>query len=676
MTQSQESLAQPSPAVAPRLAETSIPFYRDRLLLLVFGASLALYLLSMPKTVALEDDSIFMLAGYFNGISHPPGYPLYTLILHLFTLIPIGDIPARAHASSAFFAALACCSLFNIFCLAGLERSLSVLAALVFALTATFWSQAISTEVYSLNVFLNLGLLFFGLRLHLNFNSDSKPSNTSARDFALFSALLGLALCNHWPLTVLAAPAYLLLVARPFFNLGNKLIAVLPATVVVLIFYSWLYINNQSSPFINFSGKFADVGEFIGFVLRQHYASVDFQPTAGWADKLQFARDFLMQAVRELNLLLIFAGIGIYHLIKAPESRIVGLALGWAIFANSLLLVLLIDFDYSYLYSLVFKVYPIVSIAMLFVLAGFGMVAITQVEPPRMKKQPLVGFLLAALLLNLYSSLPQNYRHQYSWGHEYAQKILSDIPANAILFSDGEIELGLLSYFRFIKGQRPDIELYSSSALLLENRLFDYRLEDKKGFIEALVDGDPDQPFYAANNYYGIETITGTLYTEKLGKTEKKATHTVTSTDIELLMKWSSEIYTRDPWTGLAVAGLRQKAIGIMAPVLKESTDTALKEYILSSILNLIQSEADALQFLKYSIKDEAEIDPQFYQARLADIERSNLPSKQDDSHFVYIAALSTQSRQTLEHIHNSRLQACQNWFSPKNTYCKPEKGN
>ena len=676
MTQSPESPAQTSPAVVRGLATASIPFYRDRLVVLLFGASLALYLLSMPKTVALEDDSIFILAGYFNGISHPPGYPLYTLILHLFTQIPIGDIPARAHASSAFFAALACCSLFNIFCLIGLERRFAVLAATVFALTATFWSQAIITEVYSLNVFLNLGLLFYGLRLHLNFNADSKLSNSTTRDVALFSALLGLALCNHWPLTVLAAPAYLLLVTRPFFSPGNKLAAILPATLVVVIFYSWLYINNQSSPFINFSGKFADVGEFINFVLRHHYASVDFQSTAGWTDKLQFARDLLLQAIRELNLLLIFAGIGIYHLIKNPKSRIIGLALGWAIFANSLLLVLLIDFDYSYLYSLVFKVYPIVSIAMLFVLAGFGMVTIARGEHIRIKRQHLVGFLLAALLLNVFTSLPKNYRHQYSWGYEYAQKIFSEIPANASLFSDGEIELGLLSYFHFIKGQRPDIKLYSSSALLLENRLFDYRLEDKKGFIEALVDKNPDQQFYVANNFYGIETITGSLYAEKLGKPDKEATQTVTNRDVEQLMQWSSEIYTRDPWTGIAVAQLRQRAVGIMTPILKESTDTALKEYVFSSILNLIQSEADALQFLKYSIKDETEIDLNFYQARLADIERGKLPSKQDDSHYVYIAALSTQSRQTDEHINDSRRLACQNWPSPKNSYCQPEKNN
>jgi len=672
MTQSSEPLVEASPALARHSVLANKAPFRDPLVLLVFGASLALYLFSMPKTVALEDDSIFILSGYFNGVSHPPGYPLYTVILHLFTLIPIGDIPARAHASSAFFAALACCVLFYIFCLAGLERRFSALAAMVFAVSATFWSQAIITEVYSLNALLNLGLLLFGLRIHLGFDPAGGPSKTATRDFLMFSSLLGLALCNHWPLTVLAAPAYLLLVARSFIQLGNKSIAVLPAILVVLVFYGWLYINNQSSPFINFSGKFADFGEFIGFVLRSHYASVDFQSTAGWTDKLLFTRDLLMQAVRELNLLLIFAAIGLYQLIKAPGSRAIGLALGWGVLSNTLLLVLLIDFDYSYFFSLVFKVYPIVSIALLFALAGFGIGAITRGDEPRLKKQQLVLVLLAALALNIFTSLPQNYRHHYSWGHEFAQNTLSTVPDNAILFTDGEVEMGLLSYYHFIKGQRPDIKLYSSSALLLENRLFDYRLANKKGFIEALVNENPEQSFFVANNYYGISTITGNLYTDKLGTSDEAATRSITTKDIEQLIRWSSQDYTRDPWTGIAVSLLRKKAIAVLTPSLQEATDTALREYIFSSILSLIQSDSDALHFLKHLIKGQTEIDQAFYRNQIAQIDRDNLPSKQDHADYVYIAARLEQARQTKEHIDDSRRQACQYWPGPKNSYCDP----
>ena len=679
MTQIPQSRPQSQPPAEPTVIQPDEwerrPFYQDPVVALIFLSTFALYLASMPKTVALEDDSIFILAGYFNGISHPPGYPLYTLVLNWFTQIPIGDIPSRAHASSAFFGALSCCSLFCIFCLTGLERHIAALGALAFSVTATFWSQAIITEVYSLNVFLNLCLLLFALRIFLNFKPDTQGHVATSRDFYLFSIVLGLALSNHWPLTVLATPAYLLLIYRPYFCLQNKLTVVLPAIAISAAAYLYLYWNNQSSPFINFSGQFANFAEFIEYVMRKHYASVDFQSTASLQDKVLFARDLAQQFVRELNLLLVFSALGLYRLIKMPESRTIGLAMTWVVVANSLLLVLLVNFDYSLVYSLVFGVYPIVSIVMLFVLAGFGMHSLTRRENPMLTSKHLAIILLLALALNVFFSLPKNYRHHYSWGGEYAQRILSELPTNTVLFSDGEVELGLLSYYHFIEGQRPDIQIYSSSGLLLDNRLFDYRLEDKKTFIETLVNENPQQNYYVANNYYKVTTDTGSIFADKIGNPVGESKQSVNSNDVDLLMKWSAEDYTHDPWTEVAITNLRQKAIAIMTPVLKGATDANLRKYISSSILGLIQSESDALAYLESSIKDDSEINPELVRTQLDNINRYNLTSKQDDSHYVYLIARSSQAQQTAEHLSNSRQQACQNWPSLKNTYCREVSG-
>jgi len=47
-------------------------------LLVVFVLLFAVYAISAPRTIALEDDGLFVLSSYFLGNSHPPGYPLYT----------------------------------------------------------------------------------------------------------------------------------------------------------------------------------------------------------------------------------------------------------------------------------------------------------------------------------------------------------------------------------------------------------------------------------------------------------------------------------------------------------------------------------------------------------------------------------------------------------------------
>ena len=69
---------------------------------------LALYAATLPRTVVLEDDGLFLMAGVHLGVAHPPGYPLYTLIVHLFTRWPLGDPAVLGHLSSAVAGALAC----------------------------------------------------------------------------------------------------------------------------------------------------------------------------------------------------------------------------------------------------------------------------------------------------------------------------------------------------------------------------------------------------------------------------------------------------------------------------------------------------------------------------------------------------------------------------------------
>ena len=54
----------------------------------------------------MEDDGLFILSSYFLGIEHPPGYPLFTLIGHLFTYLPFGSVAYRVHLASALFGAL------------------------------------------------------------------------------------------------------------------------------------------------------------------------------------------------------------------------------------------------------------------------------------------------------------------------------------------------------------------------------------------------------------------------------------------------------------------------------------------------------------------------------------------------------------------------------------------
>ncbi len=126
--------------------------------LAVFAASLAVYALCAPRSIAFEDDGGFIMASYYWTGAHPPGYPLYVLLAKPFTWLPVGSVAYRVHLASGFFGAAACAMLWWVARGMVSTHAAAYAAALGFAFSPVFWSQAIIAEVYTLNA-----LLFFSL---------------------------------------------------------------------------------------------------------------------------------------------------------------------------------------------------------------------------------------------------------------------------------------------------------------------------------------------------------------------------------------------------------------------------------------------------------------------------------------------------------------------------------
>src|SRR4051794_15728921 len=97
-----------------------------------------------------EDTPKFQFLGYALGTAHPPGYPLYSMLSHLFVQLPIRTIAYRANLFSAVTAALACALVFVIARQLGAGRWTACGAALGLATGASFWLSAVYAEVYGL----------------------------------------------------------------------------------------------------------------------------------------------------------------------------------------------------------------------------------------------------------------------------------------------------------------------------------------------------------------------------------------------------------------------------------------------------------------------------------------------------------------------------------------------
>jgi hypothetical protein len=143
-------------------------FKGDGLYALALGlAGLILYVITAAPTVAtLFDDSLeFQVVLPTLGIAHPSGYPLYTLLGKLATLlIPFRDAAGRTNLFSALCAAAAVAMLFLVARRFAGSRPAALTAAAVFALSPTWWSQATIAEVYALHCLLVCTFLYSLLR--------------------------------------------------------------------------------------------------------------------------------------------------------------------------------------------------------------------------------------------------------------------------------------------------------------------------------------------------------------------------------------------------------------------------------------------------------------------------------------------------------------------------------
>jgi hypothetical protein len=432
---------------------------------------LALYAATAPHTVALEDDGLFILSSYFLGIEHPPGYPLHTLLGKLFTLLPVGSVAYRVHLLSAVLGALSCGMLWMCARLLMRERVAAYVAALGLGVSRAFWSQAIIAEVYTFNTLFLFVLLYLGLRACPPQQAgQGAPPPANARLLPCIALLFGLSLANHWPLMLLAAPGLALLL----WPLAREALRRAPLLLLMLALgltpYAWMVVLSWGGLVISFDGPLESFSEFWFFVSRAGYAQVDVSPTADWIDRIRFFQflgsELLVQFAVAGTLL---AGIGFVVQWQAWGRRVsAGLTL--AFLGPTVVLLLLLRFDYDSLHKHMFHVYPLPAYGIVALWMGLGTVWLAWRLALRAKHAAGCAAVLTALVFAIGSR--QNLLASYDWAARYAAVILRSLPQNSIVLVRGDPDLAPIGYLHLIEGRRPDITLYQHQGLVLGNRLF------------------------------------------------------------------------------------------------------------------------------------------------------------------------------------------------------------
>ncbi|MCL6088220.1 MAG: DUF2723 domain-containing protein [Actinobacteria bacterium] len=281
--------------------------------LLIFGIApvlipLAFYLITLERKLVGGDTSWYANELPQMMLLPPTGYPVFSLIGKLFSIIPIGPLALRLNLISSVFGSLTILFLFLAINKIIKNEFLSLISSLSFAFVFPYWFVANRLEFDTLNSFFIAFLLFAILKYQ---------ENPVRKNLYLCFFSLGLLTTNH-PIAFFLIPAFLILIIiiKPaiFKNLKAILLSII-FFILPSLTYSYIYIRSVQG-----YGKAGTLIKFIYFITGREESGATFGGSFGnknFSGILKVMLDYL-KLVRNFYgiFLIIIAVIGLVYLFK------------------------------------------------------------------------------------------------------------------------------------------------------------------------------------------------------------------------------------------------------------------------------------------------------------------------------------------------------------------------
>jgi tetratricopeptide (TPR) repeat protein len=478
----------------------------------IFACSLGLYAWTLAPTVTLVDSGELTVAVHSLGVAHPPGFPLYLLLAHIASLIPLGNPALRVNFASAFFGALAA----SMVCLAiveilqtprdprggsresgGLKKKHSpkagkmvraelpvswevwsvlpaFLGGLLFCVSRTLWAYATLTEVYTLNIFLITLIIYCMLRwrrlllLQRYYPSARNQSEKAHDDFWLNAGALtfGLALGVHHVTVALLLPAFGVLVLATEgwkFLAGGRLWIAAAYALGGTFVYLYLPIASARAPVMNW-GDPQTLQRFIAHVTGWQY-QVYLEGQLGQMGHQ--VGDFMARIFREFGpawmpLVLALAAGGFAYLYR--HGRAVFWFLWTAIACN-----LLYNFNYEIAEDK--DAYYLPVFLMIVAAAAFGVRLLIDLAAKksragfRWERWIAGGLIVVVPGIALASNYAFDNRREYFIARDYVQNILSTVsPGGMLLTLDWQVYSPMF-YMQELESYRRDVVVIDINQL-------------------------------------------------------------------------------------------------------------------------------------------------------------------------------------------------------------------
>lgn len=458
--------ARPSPESQPA-APPTWPGW-GWLLPLLFGvAAWALYLPFVCPVLFVGDSGEFLTAAWSRGIAHPPGYPLYVLILGWWLQLPWQSPsdwqpalfgPAYGgNLFSTFAAALTVAGVARLLWQASRHPGWTLLGAILWMVTPTFFSQALITEVYTFFALIIVGYLLV-LQALLE---DCSPAALMG-----LGALQGALLATHpmgllWlPVTAFAKLVYRF---RKPQSPPGPWIGMAASCAAVLSVYLSLPMRSIQDPWLDW-GNPDNWDRFWAVIQRVEYKGIILSFRDGGLGFSGIATAFANWTWAQYGWLLVPLGLGVILAWRRGGPWVTALSLAvlcwtlpfWWYFRH------IPATELPFL-----EVYYIPTYLLLLLLGLTGYFA-----HPRAFRISMTGWQAGILALLVVGYAVRDWpattaaygRQQSQIGARFAVGALQSIPDQSILIVEGD-EIFLFWYLQAVAGMKPDTVILENAIL-------------------------------------------------------------------------------------------------------------------------------------------------------------------------------------------------------------------
>jgi hypothetical protein len=459
----------------------------------------SLYFLTAARDLVVGDTGELITVAVSLGVAHPPGYPLFTMLGHLFSLLPLTSIPFRLNLLAVVCNTLAVCIVYFTAARLTTSRIAAFVAALFLAVNPTFWSWSLVAEVFPLNNLLAALLIYLLVRW------QQQPDRT--RFLIAASFVSGLAMTNHHTIMLLGPAVCFVLWHRRRILFSRPAVIGWCVVVFLLGLLPYLYVPWASShhPAYNWDNV-SSARDLFNLIRRKDFGSGSLISVPGYSGGSGFSRIFALLASLGPLFLLVLPGI-----IRAGRQRRWHLSFSLIAFAFAgPFFAWISNLNMVTVPSALFVLQRFFLLSQIVIapLIAFGVLVVADVLArvlPSLKTLalPLVSAMaLGAAAWTVATHYRQIDQSDNSIARPFAEDVFATAEPRSVLLVTGDAYVPPLIYLQTVEGAGRDIILITVALLPADWYLQQLREQHpdlqvpEVANLKMLVDANPERKFY------------------------------------------------------------------------------------------------------------------------------------------------------------------------------------